>query len=200
MDEPDHAELPSSSNLDPSPVIATDRSPTNDADHWPVTVTLHEVNWDDMTVAGTMRASQIPDKTAETEGKSMESYFQGEIIDFYNHTLQSDGSRFGYKVGGVDIDARYWARLGPFKREIDRATASVGTIKKWDGKTKHMNWTGKESDSTMSNEKRQRKEMEAEEVMARCLGSTRWLRKEIGGDWVLMRWKGKSLSSLSSCI
>jgi Vacuolar import and degradation protein len=192
-DEPDHSQLlgSSTSDLDPTPLIAQDTPSLADADHWPVTVTLHSVDWEAMTVSGTMRASQIPDQSSETEGKSMESYFQGEIIDFRNHTLLSDGSAFGYRIGGVEVDARYWARLGPFKREIGRATPSFSPVKKWDGKTKYVNWVGKDYDLMLSSEDRKRKESEAEDVMARCLGSTKWLREKVGGDWILMRWKGE---------
>ena len=174
-------------------------SASADTDHWPVTVTLHEVNWNNMTISGTMRASQIPDRTHENqEGKSMESYFQGEIIDFRHHTLLSDGQQLGYNVGEVDVDARYWARLGPFKQEIERATSSLVQARKWDGKTK---WG---ATATQGVELRQetlndglgegrRRDEVAEEVMARRLGSAKWLR-EVGGEWVLMRWKGEFLS------
>lgn len=204
-DEPSHPELPGSASgmggLDASPLLAQDREDRGDADHWPVTVSLHEVDWEEMTVSGTMRASQIPDRSSEGEGKSMESYFQGEIVDFRNHTLLSDGRQFAYKVGGVDVDARYWARLGPFKDEIERASRSAGPIKKWDGKTKYVNWGAKPEGERRSSEERHRRELDSEDIMARCLRSTKWLR-EVGDQWVLMRWKGmlRSLTTTSALL
>jgi hypothetical protein len=96
-------------------------------DHWPVTVTIHGVDWEEMEVTGTMKASQIPDHRTgsgegrEGAGRSMESFFKGEIIDFRRHTLETEGKRRGYTDGGVDVDARYWARVGPFKEAIKKA-------------------------------------------------------------------------------
>ncbi|RMZ77361.1 hypothetical protein DV737_g4414, partial [Chaetothyriales sp. CBS 132003] len=197
-DESALAELADSA-IDAHPLIAPERSAPAGADvgdHWPVTVVLHEVDWNNMTVKGTMRACQIPDKTGpaegQDEGKSMESFFDGEIVDFDNNTLLSDGTKFEYKVGGVDVDARYWARLGPFKREIDKEAALLeGSVaKKWDEKSKYHSWLDKD-DSVLSSQQRQRRETAAEEAMARALGSERWLREKLANEWVLMRWKEK---------
>ncbi|RMD39507.1 hypothetical protein DV735_g5623, partial [Chaetothyriales sp. CBS 134920] len=197
----DESSLAELGGIDAHPLITSERSAAIGAadlgDHWPVTVVLHEVDWVNMTVRGTMRACQIPDKTTtaecQDEGKSMESFFEGEIIDFDNNTLLADGQRFGYKVGGVDVDARYWARLGPFKREIDREMALLeGKVaKKWDDKSKYHSWLEKD-DPVLSSEQRQRRESAAEMAMARALGSERWLRDKLAGEWVLMRWKDRA--------
>ena len=213
--EPEQDELPGSSAFDPLSIhqsSSSHPSPTTEVDHWPVTVTLHSVNFDAMTVSGTMRASQLPDKMISSTSnshpsdqslgmKSMESYFLGEIIDFRNHTLETSpsspftslsSSGATYKSGGVDVDARYWARLGPFKREIERQScAPVVNGKVWDIKTKAGE---KYLDSSALAKGEDEREQEADEVMARCLGDWRWLEEKLGkrgGEWVLMRWKGE---------
>lgn len=183
----DHAELPDSA------VTSSNRTHSSapagaDADHWPVTVTLHTVDYDSMTVTGTMRASQIPDRNSTGVGKSMESYFQGEIIDFRNHSLETD-SRQGYKVGGCDVDARYWSRLGPFKHAIEKqASSSYWESSIWEEKLK----TGDAKYFEMLRAAdRENREIEADRVMMQCLGNQRWLQKHLGSEWVLMRWKGE---------
>ena len=207
------------SSFDPFSIhqILSTTHPTQTAievDHWPVTVTLHSVDFDTMTVSGTMRASQLPDKmvlvspaspnSQPSSMKSMESYFLGEIIDFRHHTLEtspssSSASPGQYRSGGVDVDACYWARLGPFKREIARhnCAAQGANGKVWDIKTK----AGEKyldsmtvGSSGMGVEEMERMEGKTDEVMARCLGDERWLQEKLGaenGEWVLMRWKGK---------
>lgn len=117
----------------------------------------------------------------------MESYFQGEIIDFRNHSLETEGLKRGYKVGGVDVDARYWARLGPFKQAIRKHTSTWDDGDKWEDKLK----TGdaKYWDMLRAAD-RENRELEADQVMMRCLGNQRWLREKLGTEWVLMRWKG----------
>jgi hypothetical protein len=210
-----------------------------EVDHWPVTVTLHSVDFEGMTASGTMRASQLPEMVVagpnndtpnnsnnasgsdEVDAKqpkslAMESYFHGEIIDFRTHTLETTGtpqSSTPYKSGGVDVDARYWARLGPFKCEIDKALSyssvsgsgngsggSGGNGRVWDIK---LDKGAKYLDENMVGSAMARsepgsatwREEEADEVMARCLGDGRWLEKHLGrdgGEWVLMRWKGES--------
>ena len=173
----------------------TDQQPTStnpraksETDHWPVTVTLHSVDRDNMLVTGTMRASQIPDRTS-AEGKSMESYFHGEIIDFRQHSLETDPGR-GYKVGGLDTDARYWSRLGPFREAIEKQASSTY----WDSST----WEDKLKTGDakywelLKAEERAYRETEADRVMMRCLANQTWLREKLGTEWILMRWKGTS--------
>ena len=215
--EPDRTGLPEPSSFDPlsyhqTPSTTHPTPSTAEVDHWPVTVTLHSVDFNSMTVSGTMRASQLPDKmVSQNPGdrtptmKSMESYFLGEIIDFRQHTLETSPSSpfsdspYQYRSGGVDVDACYWARLGPFKREIERHNCAATGVngKVWDIKMKPSE---KYLDSmTIGNlgmgvEEIERMEEEKDEVMARCLGDERWLQEKLGaknGEWVLMRWKEK---------
>ena len=187
-DEANYTQVPSTA-LDPQHLHPTS-STASDQDHWPVTVSLHSVDMNEMRVTGTMRASQIPDKgsPAGDSTKSMESYFEGEILDFRNHTLETESANREYRVGGADVDACYWARLGPFRQEIERCATKRPGKGFWDGKTRVG--AGKDMEMMMAAEERDRREAEADEVMARCLGNTQWLQENLN-KWVLMRWKEK---------
>jgi hypothetical protein len=183
-----HPELPGSSRLrESSEELLTRQTP--ETEQWPVTVTLHSIDRENMTVSGTMRASQIPDRRSTGLGKSMESYFQGEIIDFRKHSLETDSKR-GYRVGGADVDARYWSRLGPFKDAIKaQAKSTYWDSSTWEDKLKTGDakyW------EVLKAEERAYRELEADRVMMRCLGNQKWLQEKLGNEWVLMRWKGKS--------
>ncbi|KAK5937355.1 hypothetical protein PMZ80_010362 [Knufia obscura] len=113
-------------------------------DRWNVKVTLHEVDWRKMTLTGTMTASHTPNVQPNGPEKlvdetSMDSFFTGEIVDFANYGLDTttpadrDGRAYlasapgrkllqdDYKVGGPEIDLTYWAGVGPFKEQVDRA-------------------------------------------------------------------------------
>ena len=97
--------------------------PQQHLDHWPVSVTLDSVDLGRMTVTGTMSASHIPDKLNPTspdhksEGNSMKSYFEGEIIDFNTHSLQTEH----FRSDGVETDVTYWRQLGPFRELCAKA-------------------------------------------------------------------------------
>lgn len=187
-DAADYTQLPGSV-LDPQHLHPSTSS-ASDQDHWPVTVSLHSVDMDNMTVTGTMRASQIPDKSnpSSENTKSMESYFEGEILDFRKYTLETESRNREYRVGGVDVDACYWSRLGPFRSEIEKCATVRSPKGLWDGKTRVG--AGKELELVMVAEERERRETEADEIMARCLNSSQWLQENLD-KWVLMRWKEK---------
>jgi hypothetical protein len=139
-------------------------SSTRNLDHWPVRVVLLSVDLENMTVAGTMSASQIPDKYPPTspdhkpEGSSMNSFFEGEIIDFRKHSLETEN----FRSDGLETDVAYWRNIGPFRELSKKILKAEGTE---DG--------------------------QAEAEMARCLGSRDWLENVLGREWILMRWKGK---------
>jgi hypothetical protein len=92
-------------------------------DRWPVRVVLHSVDLDRMTVSGTMSASHIPDKLSPTspdhkpEGSSMNSFFEGEIIDFRKHSLATEN----FRSDGLETDVTYWRNIGPF-RDLSKTT------------------------------------------------------------------------------
>lgn len=117
-------------------------------DDWVVKVTLHSVDWDKMTLTGTMNASQkqrvIPDQPnseMNSAAPSIDSFFTGEIIDFAKHGLdtpasmqnqsgstsvelpQSQRTQDQWRAGGPEIDLIHWAGIGPFKQHIDKVIA-----------------------------------------------------------------------------
>ncbi|KIV80311.1 hypothetical protein PV11_07822 [Exophiala sideris] len=212
----------------------TTLTPPTETDHWPVKVAIHSVDYNTMTLTGTMSASHMPEKVSppqqpnsqsHTASTSMSSYFTGEIIDFRRHPLETEAEDRDYRVGGVDIDASYWARLGPFRKEIEKARSLRGKKRSeyqqdsplWDAFRKAAGGESdnKEVNSTVSNEHDDRdvdmsggnhtssedpagnasieteesQEIEDDKVMARCLGSAKWLDEKIGKEWILMRWK-----------
>ena len=149
----------------PAPSASTNNttSPNRSLDRWPVRVVILSVDLDKMTVSGTMSASQIPDKHPPTspdhkpEGSSMNSFFEGEIIDFRKHSLETEN----FRSDGLETDVTYWRNIGPF-----------GELSK-----KFVKEEGAEDG-------------EADEEMARCLGSRDWLENVLAREWILMRWKG----------
>jgi hypothetical protein len=188
------------------------------SDNWPVTISLESVDWDKMTVTGKMSASHMPEKLSSQHqndspehptASSMSSFFTGEIIDFRRYTIETlEGD---YDVGGLDVDARYWQRVGPFKREIEqvrrlrgRARQDQDTNPLWDAARKIVNEDLKESAfqgrsssqpfeaGDQQADTREQKEAETNEVMASCLGSTKWIQEQLGQQWILMRLKERN--------
>ncbi len=210
----------------PSPRSALSPPQSSESDHWPVKVTIHSVDYDTMTLTGTMSASHMPEKISPSHlsttespqsATSMSSYFTGEIIDFRRQPLETEPDGRNYRVGGLDIDASYWARLGPFRKEIEYVRNLRGRARNeyqqdsnlWNAFRKTAGDEGdyKESntqhndhpDTAMTvgdsqagplmTENEDSPEIEDDKIMARCLGSARWLDEKVGKEWILMRWK-----------
>jgi hypothetical protein len=156
------------------------RTHTRAPDHWPVSVTLHGVDLERLSLTGTMSANHIPDKSttgsvehkldtdADAEGSSMRSFFEGEIVDFRNVSLETET----YKQEGVavdlDIDARYWGQIGPFREMFEGGN-------------------GKEGHGDGDRDAR----------LASALGRKDWL-EGVMREWVLMRWKERNFLPASS--
>ncbi|OAL26518.1 hypothetical protein AYO20_10087 [Fonsecaea nubica] len=212
-----------------NPLHTTSQPP--EPDHWPVKVVIHSVDWEAMTVTGIMSASQMPEKPSslyqsgarQPQGTtpdtitSMSSFFVGEIIDFRRQPLETEKEGRDYDVGGVDVDARYWGRLGPFSKEIDRIRHLRGKKRTeyqqssalWDafrkaaaGEDAHKdaqdasNADSPSTDDTTVDdsptkvlESPEDKEAEADEIIARSLSSAKWIEEKLGKEWILMRWK-----------
>lgn len=103
-----HAEPPSSLDMDP---IYRDMLRLREAhqipeDKWPVKVTIHNVDYTDMSLSGTMTAFDVPDRTSATKKSRIVTYLEGEIIDFKKHTLRTKNF-----VSDTRIDAHYWRKL-----------------------------------------------------------------------------------------
>ncbi|EEH05027.1 conserved hypothetical protein [Histoplasma capsulatum G186AR] len=79
-------------------------------EHWPVKVTIHSVDYNTMTLSGTMEAYNIPDKTSNSQGAHITTFLEGEIIDFNTHSLETKNFK-----ANAEIDSLYWRELEPFK-------------------------------------------------------------------------------------
>ena len=93
---------PESSNTESSPLLEEER--------WPVKVTIHSVDYDEMTLTGTMEAFNVPDKSSPTKVSSITTYLEGEIIDFNTFSLETKSFKADTRVDGM-----YWRKLPPFK-------------------------------------------------------------------------------------
>lgn len=95
-------------------------------ENWPVRVTIHDVNFSNMTLAGTMEAYNIPDKTNLNKDAHIITFLEGEIIDFNTYTLETKSFR-----ADVEIDSTYWRELQPFKGMTDEEMAKKLVTRKW---------------------------------------------------------------------
>ncbi|KAJ5130925.1 uncharacterized protein N7515_006964 [Penicillium bovifimosum] len=98
----------------------------NREENWPVKVTIHHINHDDMTLSGTMEAYNIPDKPSPTRDAHIVTFLEGEIIDFNKHTLETKNFK-----ADADIDSTYWRELQPFKNLTDGEMARNLVSRKW---------------------------------------------------------------------
>lgn len=122
-----HTEPPSSLNVDP---VYRDMLRLREAhqipeDKWPVKVTIHNVDYIDMSLSGTMTAFDVPDRTSATKKSRIVTYLEGEIIDFKKHTLRTKNF-----VSDTRIDAHYWRKLPPFSGMSDEMTMAKSLLSK----------------------------------------------------------------------
>ena len=108
-------------------------------DRWPVKVTIHDVDWDTMSLSATMEAYNVPShphshsmlpttgtQPPVTRTSSITTYLEGEILDFNNHTLLTES----FKSNAAN-DATYWRKLPPFQKMSDEEVVRALTSKKW---------------------------------------------------------------------
>ncbi|KAF2403627.1 hypothetical protein EJ06DRAFT_519375 [Trichodelitschia bisporula] len=122
------------------------------AEQWPVTVTIHSVDYERMTLAATMKAYEVPTHPQPTcssiggpvgedarEKKSITTYLEGELIDFRTHTLLTES----FKSSPAN-DATYWRKLEPFKdmsdKELLRRLLSAEYLRKLGEEYVLMRW------------------------------------------------------------
>lgn len=119
-------------------------------DRWPVKVTIHEVDWENMSLSATMEAYNVPshprshqplrglsDGTTEqyTRTSSITTFLEGEILDFNQHTLLTES----FKSTALN-DATYWRKLPPFQHLSDDEFVRSITSKKWLSQVLHKDW------------------------------------------------------------
>ena len=145
----DRASLPwLSQNLTASPSITHSTIPIPSSalssrpcqDRWTVKVIIHDVDWDAMTLQGTMEACNVtPANLSPTtiSKTTISTYMEGEIIDFRRHTLVTESF-----PATSDVDATYWRKLPPFK-DMTEEDLSVALLFRPDellGKYVLMRW------------------------------------------------------------
>ncbi|WEW55325.1 hypothetical protein PRK78_000754 [Emydomyces testavorans] len=104
-------------------------------EHWPVKVTIHDVDYSTMTLSGTMEAYNIPDKTALNQSAHIITFLEGEIIDFNKHTLETKNFS-----AGPEVDSCYWRELEPFKDQTYDEIVKNLVSKKWLTETLAKGW------------------------------------------------------------
>ncbi|KAE8349434.1 vacuolar import and degradation protein-domain-containing protein [Aspergillus coremiiformis] len=99
---------------------------TGREENWPVKVTIHNINLEEMTLSGTMEAYNIPDKSSPSHDAHIVTFLEGEIIDFNTHTLETKNFK-----ADAEIDCTYWRELQPFKNLSDEAMTRNLVSRKW---------------------------------------------------------------------
>ena len=97
-----HASYVATSASEPSSTLAEER--------WDVKVTVDSIDYNTMTLSGTMEAFDVPDKNSPTKVSSITTYLEGEIIDFNTFTLETKSFKADTRTDGM-----YWRKLPPFK-------------------------------------------------------------------------------------
>lgn len=116
--------------------INTDGFPLPEEERWPVKVTIHSIDYDSMTLSGTMEAFNVPDKSSPTKVSSITTFLEGEIIDFNTFTLETKSFK-----AGTNVDGLYWRKLPPFKDFSDNETMVQRILsKEWLRKQLMENW------------------------------------------------------------
>ena len=95
-------------------------------DRWPVKVTIHSIDYSNMTLSGTMEAFNVPDKSSPTNKSSITTFLEGEIIDFNKFTLETKSFKANPRVDGT-----YWRKLEPFKGLSDKEMVKNLVSVKW---------------------------------------------------------------------
>lgn len=93
---------------------------------WPVKVTLHDINYEEMTISGTMEAYNMPDKAHPSHDAHIVTFLEGEIIDFNKHTLETKNF-----TSDPEIDITYWRELQPFRNLRDHELMKNLVSRKW---------------------------------------------------------------------
>ncbi|KAK6331158.1 hypothetical protein TWF696_003226 [Orbilia brochopaga] len=78
-------------------------------EHWNVTVVIQEVDHARNRISGSMRAYDVPDWQSATGTSSINTFWEGEIIDFHTNGLETLNL-----PSNPRIDGNYWKKLDPF--------------------------------------------------------------------------------------
>ncbi|KAI4240323.1 MAG: hypothetical protein LQ352_007661 [Teloschistes flavicans] len=110
--------------------VAAERSMTpslsGEKERWPVKVKIHSVDYDSMTLTGSMEAYDVPDKDGAVKTPMIMTYLEGEIIDFNKYTLETK-----HYDTDETTDSLYWRMLEPFSKLTDDEMVQGLLSKKW---------------------------------------------------------------------
>jgi hypothetical protein len=122
-----------------------DLSTSTPQDRWPVKVTVHAVDWANMSLAATMEAYNVPSHSHShaslppdqhvTRTSSITTYLEGEILDFSTHTLLTES----FKSNAAN-DATYWRKLPPFTDMSDADVVRALTSRRWFSQVFARDW------------------------------------------------------------
>lgn len=101
---------------------------TSSPERWAVRVSVHAVDYDSMTVQGTMEAFDVPSgpsvprpgEIVQPPPSTFSTFLEGELVDLSKHTLATHS----WPTSSAD-DARYWRRLEPFASMSDHDMAKA---------------------------------------------------------------------------
>ncbi|KAK6514496.1 hypothetical protein TWF281_004695 [Arthrobotrys megalospora] len=97
-------------------------------EHWNVTVVIQEVDHARNRISGSMRAYDVPDTQSPTGKSSINTFWEGEIIDFHTNGLETLNS---IMPSNPRIDENYWKKLDPFAGYSDSELAQKLTSKRF---------------------------------------------------------------------
>lgn len=126
-------------------------------EHWPVKVTLHSVDFDTMTLSGTMEAYDVPNHSSSSTTPALPhgsktvpitTFLEGHIIDLKTHSFQtppSSNSAIRFPATTAAIDAANWRRLPPFvdmpsDTDVARLLLSHSEMSRLNEKYVFMRW------------------------------------------------------------
>ena len=101
------------SSQPPTLISAAVSLASSTSDCWPVKVTINSIDYNNMTLSGTMEAFNVPQKThinSPPKESSITTFLEGEIIDFNRYTLETTSF-----PADASVDSTYWRKLEPFK-------------------------------------------------------------------------------------
>ncbi|KZF22202.1 hypothetical protein L228DRAFT_148248 [Xylona heveae TC161] len=104
-------------------------------EEWPVKVTINSVDYENMTLSGTMEAFNVPDKSSATGESSIVTFLEGELVDFNKYTLETKSFKSDAKVDGT-----YWSKLEPFKDLSDDDIVRNLVSRRWLKEELAKNW------------------------------------------------------------
>ncbi|KAK6329900.1 hypothetical protein TWF718_003327 [Orbilia javanica] len=97
-------------------------------EHWNVAVVIQEVDHARNRISGSMRAYDVPDTQSPTRTSSINTFWEGEIIDFHTNGLETLNS---IMPSNTRIDENYWKKLEPFAGHSDSELAQKLTSKRF---------------------------------------------------------------------